>query len=211
MENVLSGSLPRAVAWVLIIGAVVFWIGAGTPPYKQWMGPPVGEYLTIIGTHPKNWMFINGSFALACVLSVPALAGLTAMLRSAGDRGWSAMAFAVFAVGAALWLVHLGHRLAVTPWAAEEFLRTGAVPTGFEATKRWMGLLFVAYMAMAYLAMSLYGMAILETRLLPRWAGLMAAVFGLVAIPGMATPVFQPPLMVHVVPFAIGVAILRAV
>src|SRR5262245_19060329 len=109
MATDLSGSLPRAVAWVLIVGAVVFWVGAGTPPYKQWMGPPIEEYLTIIRTHPRNWTFINGSFAVACVLTVPALAGLTAMLRSAGDRGWSVMAFAVFAVGAALWLVHLGH------------------------------------------------------------------------------------------------------
>jgi RNA polymerase sigma-70 factor (ECF subfamily) len=58
-ENVLAGSLPRAVAWVLIIGAVVFWIGAGTPPYKQWMGPPIEEYLTIIGTHRQSWTFIN--------------------------------------------------------------------------------------------------------------------------------------------------------
>src|SRR5262245_12975236 len=74
----LSGSLPRAVAWLLIVGAAVFWVGAGTPPYKQWMGPPIEEYLTIIGTHPRNWTFINGSFAVACVLTVPALAGLTA-------------------------------------------------------------------------------------------------------------------------------------
>jgi hypothetical protein len=189
---------------------VIFWIGAGTPPYKQWMGPPVKEYLGIIGGHRPNWLFINGSFAVACVLTVPALAALTSLLRGAGDRGWSVAGLALFATGAALWLVHLGHRLAVTPWAAAELSRTGEVPAGYEATKLWMGLLFAAFMVMAYLAMAAYGAAILQTGLLPRWAGWTALVFGLVAVPGFATPLFQPPLMVHVVPFILGIAILRA-
>ena len=35
--------MERATAWLLIVGAVVFWIAAVTPPYRQWMGPPVKE------------------------------------------------------------------------------------------------------------------------------------------------------------------------
>lgn len=207
--TLLDGALPRTVAWLLIAGAIVFWIGAGTPPYKQWMGPPLEEYLGIIGAHPRNWLFINGTFFAACVLTLPALGGLTSLLRAGGDPGWSVVGLALFAVGAALWLVHLGHRLAVTPWAAAELARTGAVPAGFEAGRLWMGILFGAYMVMAYLAIAAYGVALLRTGLLPRWAGLTAVIFGCLAVPGMATPLFQPPLMVHVVPCILGIAILK--
>ena len=38
-------TIPRAVGWLLIAGAVVFWAGAVTPPYRQWMGVSVEEYL----------------------------------------------------------------------------------------------------------------------------------------------------------------------
>jgi hypothetical protein len=40
--------------------------------------------------------------------------------------------------------------------------------------------------------------------------GWTAIVFGVIAVPGLATPVFQPPLMVYVIPFAIGLGILRS-
>ena len=200
----------RLVAWTLIAGAVIFWIGAGTPPYRQWMGPPIKEYLSIIAANRPNWLFINGCFASATVVTVVGLSGLTAVLRGAGDRGWSVLALALYATGAGLWLVHLGHRLAVTPWAAGELAGTGDVPIGYEATRRWMGLLFGAYMVMAYLSVAAYGAAIIETAVVPRWVGKAAIVFGLVAVPGLATPLFQPPLMVHVLPFLVGVMLLRS-
>jgi hypothetical protein len=206
----LTGALPRTTAWLLIAGAICFWVGAGTPPYRQWMGPPVKEYLSIIGAHRPNWYFIHGAFLLGCALTVAGLGGLTALLRAAGDRGWSIVALALFVLGTALWFVHVGHRLAVTPWAAAELARTGEVPAGYEAIKSWMGLLFGMYMVLAYLALAAYGAALLGTGLLPRWVGLTAVIFGLAAVPGLATPVFQPPLMVHVVPFIVGIAILRA-
>ncbi len=202
--------IELVVGWTLIAGAIVFWIAAGTPPYRQWMGPPIREYLGIIGAHKSNWLFINGSFAVACMLTLPAIAGLTAILRRAGDQGWSIIGLCLFAVGSALWLVHLGHRLAVTPWAAAELSRSGEVPQGFEATKAWMGLLFAAYMVMAYLGVAAYGAAILQAGNLPRWVGWTAVVFGLIAVPGLLTPLFQPPLMVHVVPFIIGIVLVRA-
>lgn len=201
-------SLGRVVGWTLVVSSVIFWIGAFTPPWKQWMGPPLEEYLTIIGTHRKNWLFINGCFALSCVLTVPALGGLAAQLRSRGDPGWSIVGLSLFAVGAALWLVHLGHRLTITPWAASELMESGVVPPGYAAGKMWMGLLFSAYMVMAYIALSAFGAAILSTDLLPRWVGWTAVIFGLVALPGLLTPLFQPPLMVHVVPFIIGLKLL---
>lgn len=199
----------RAAAVALVLGAIVFWIGACTPPYRWWMGPPVEEFLGLVHAHLGTWRFIAAAFAIAAVVTLPALALLTARLRTVGDPGWSVVGLVLFAAGTPLWLLHLGHRAAVVPWAAAEHARTGLVPTGFVAERQWMGLAFAAYMVLAYLGVAAYGAALARTGVAAR-VGRAAVVFGLVAVPGLATPVFQPPLMVHVMPFAIGIALLRA-
>jgi uncharacterized membrane protein YkvI len=73
-----------------------------------------------------------------------------------------------------------------------------------------MGVLFAIFMITGYLALAANGAALLASRLLPRWAGSVALIFGLVAVPGLATVVFQPPLMLFVVPFVLGISVIRA-
>jgi len=73
-----------------------------------------------------------------------------------------------------------------------------------------MGVLFGSDMVLGYLAAAAYGLAFLAAPGLPRWAGWTAFCVGVVAVPGMITPLFQPPLMLEVVPFVLGIAIVRA-
>jgi hypothetical protein len=193
-----------------VSGAVVFWIGAVTPPYRQWMGVPVEEYLTIVGDHRANWYAIHGLFAVGTVLTMLGLAGLGAVLRSSGAQVWWSMAGMLFSVAATLWLVHIAYRLSVTPWAASEFAQSGRVPPVYLAIQQWMGILFAAFMVLSYLAFAGYGAALLKVNALARWAGWTALSFGLLGVPGLVTPVFQAPLMIFVAPFVIGIAILRA-
>ena len=138
------------------------------------------------------------------------LAILSGVLHSEGERTWSVAAASLFGVATILWLVNIGFRVGVAPWAASELSRTGEVPPVYLATQGWMGLLFAAFMVMAYCAMAVYGVALLRTPVVARWAAWTATCFGIVAVPGLATPLFQPPLMVFVAPFVIGLAILRA-
>jgi len=207
----MSGTpIPRVVGWLLIAGAVVFWAGAVTPPYRQWMGVSIEEYLTIVGTNLRNWYTMHALFGAGAILAAAGLAGLTSVLRAAGDRTWSAVALTLFSIGVALWLVQVAFRVTIAPWAANELAREGHVPSIYPALQRWMGVLFGAFMIMGYLGLASYGAAVLQTALLPRWAGWVAVVFGILAVPGFATVVFQPPLMLFVVPFVLGVAVLRA-
>jgi hypothetical protein len=201
---------PRLVGWLLLIGALVFWAGAVTPPYRQWMGVSIEEYLTIVGAHHRNWYAMHALFAAGTLITVAGLAGLASTLRTAGDRGWSTIALALFSLAAVLWVVQVGFRVTVELWAAGELARDGRVPSMFPALQRWMGVLFAVFMITGYLALAANGAALLASRLLPRWAGWVALVFGLVAVPGFATVVFQPPLMLFVVPFVLGIAVLRA-
>jgi hypothetical protein len=203
-------SVPRIVGWLLLLGAVVFWAGAFTPPYRQWMGVPIEEYLSIVGAHRRNWFAMHVLFGLGTVITVAGLAGLSIALRASGDRFWATVAIALFSLAAVLWLVQVAFRVSVEPWAAGELARDGRVPAIFPALQRWMGALFAVFMLTGYLALAAFGAALLASPTLPRWAGWVALVFGLVAVPGFATVVFQPPLMLFVVPFVLGIAVLRA-
>lgn len=67
--------------------------------------------------------------------------------------------------------MHLGFRLTVMPLAAEKLQRVGAAPDWYEPWRNWAGLGFGIYHVLAYLALMLYGIALLKTRILPRAAG----------------------------------------
>jgi hypothetical protein len=196
--------------WLLIVGALLFWAGAVTPPYRQWMGVSSSEYLIIIGSHLLNWRVIHGLFLLGSVLTVAGLASLCSQVGPVGSKGWAAIAITLLVMGMTLWVVHIGYRLSVTTWAANELSQTGQVPALFEVSHRWMGILFALFMALTYLAIASSGMALLATAGGPRRLGWFAVVFGLIAVPGLVTPVFQPPLMLFIVPFCMGLAIVRA-
>ena len=56
---------------------------------------------------------------------------------------------------------------------------------------------------LAYLALMAYGIALLKTRILPRLAAWLCIGFALLAVPW-----FGPPLLIHMVPWILGVLIL---
>jgi hypothetical protein len=195
---------PRAVALLLTCGPLLFWIGAVTPPYRQWMGVPLDEYLRIVAANPRAWRFMHGCFAVGSVLTA---CGIGALANASSSRSWSASAAStLFALAVALWLVVVAHRVSVTPLAAGELARHGVVPRAYEASHALASTLFGAHAAMSYLAIAAVGLS-LRGSALPGGVPVFAIAFGLIAIPGLATPLFQAPLTIHVVPFVIGIAI----
>jgi len=56
---------------------------------------------------------------------------------------------------------------------------------------------------LAYLALMAYGIALLKTRMLPRAAAWLCISFALLAVPW-----FGPPLLIHMLPWILGVLIL---
>src|SRR5262249_35915042 len=128
-----DSSVPRGWGWLLVSGAVVFWIGAVTPPYRQWMGVSVEEYLTIVGTHRANWYAMHGCFALGTVLTMLGLAGLGDGLRISSVRPWPTIACVLFQTAATLWLVQIAFRVSVPLWAFSELRQTGHVPSVYLA------------------------------------------------------------------------------
>jgi len=190
-----KSQLARLAAGLFIVGAVIFWIGATSFP---------GMRLEGIAANQPGHFLTSGTFLVATVITLAGVTLFTLVLRDAGDRVLSALGLVAYLFGAVLWTVHLGFRLTVMIWAAQELTRTGMAPPWYEPWRTWAGLLFGIYHVLAYLALVAYGAAVLKTALLARWVGWICIILALVWL-----PFFGAPLAIHVVPWLLGVLLLR--
>jgi hypothetical protein len=194
-------------------GWITFWAGAVNPAAARFFrGLAVREYLETIDAHRVAWLLIAGSFAAGVLLTLAGLLLLGVALREAGDRLWSVLGQAAYLFGAVLWLATLAFRATATVAAARETVAVGAIPTWFEPMRSWAGALFAIYMVLAYLAIAAFGKALLGTTLAPRWLARTHLIFGLLGAAGFLArvPLFNPPLMIHLVPGILGVTLLVA-
>jgi hypothetical protein len=122
-------------------------------------------------------LFLSGVFVTALGFAL-----LTRLLWDSRERTFSYLALIASLLGVALVVIVLALWLGVDPFAAQETARTGVVPAYFEPLTLWGTALFRIYTVLAFLALALYGGALLVSRLLPRWLGwaaMMYAVAGL--------------------------------
>jgi hypothetical protein len=200
----------RIAAVLLVGGCVSFWAGAFTPPWRWWFPIPVRDYLELVAANQGTWLWIAASFALGVLMTLAGLVVLGTVLRAAGDRVWSELGQTAFLFGSVLWLASIAFRATATISAAKETAASGVVPQWFEPMRAWAGAIFAIYMVLAYLAIAAYGKALLATGLSPRWLAWAHTIFGMVGAIGFVfqIPVFNPPLMIHLVPGILGVVLL---
>jgi hypothetical protein len=198
------------VGAALVAGFVLFMIGAVA--WRLEYERPLAESLvTIHGDRGRRaWIHV---WMLAAMLVTPAgLAGAVLLPGSGTAAVLTAMAFAIYALGAVCWMASLCFRLAVVPWAAEQTVVGGAVPEGFAALNHWAGLLYVVHMASAYGAFALLGAAVLAGGDLPAWLGWLGVGWGAVFLAGFAATrfagPFNPPFWAHCYTAGIGLALL---
>lgn len=200
--------------WLLITGSVVGWIGAFSPvlmmPREDIASNEV--WLQFVAANQLSVVVRDGGFLGGAILTLLAFAALTAAFRSAGERPLSELALFSYLLGAVFWVMHLAFRLTTTLAAARETVATGVVPAYFNAAPlaAFFGVLFGVYWVLAYLAIAAYGVAVLRTQVLPAWLG-WAAILGafLLALTGVGGDAL--PLLIHVIPFVMGVVLLRRV
>jgi hypothetical protein len=200
----------KASSILLIGGWIIFWAGAMTPPWDWWYPTTSAEYLMLIDAHRWIWLWIAASFGIGVLLTLAGLIVLGSILRDRGDRLWIELGQAAFMFGGVLWMTTIVFRATATISAAEEAASTGTVPGWFEPAFMWSNALFAVYMVLAYLAIAAYGRALLRTALVAPWLGKTHVAFGLAGAIGFVVriPVFDPPLMIHLVPGILGVVLL---
>lgn len=182
-------------AGLLVVGAVVFWIGARTFP---------GMTLEAIHANLPAHRWTSVSFLLATALTLVGLTVLTQILRDNGDRYFAGIALLLVACGSVFWMLHLMFRLTIMIQAAEAWSATAVVPLWYEPWRQWASGLFGMYSVLAYLGLAGYGFAILGTRWLPAWLGWLCVAAG-----PLAVPLGGFPLLIHVPLWLVGLGILR--
>lgn len=201
----------RAAAILLVCGWATFWAGAVNPPaWRFFTSASSLEFLEIVAAHQVAWLWIAGCFALGVVLTLMGLIVLGASLRAAGERVWCEIGQTVFLLGSILWLASIAFRATATISAAKDTASSGVVPPWFEPMRAWSGAFFAIYMVLAYLAIAAYGKALLATGLAPPWIARAHLIFGLLGAVGFVAriPMFNPPLMIHLLPGILGVVLL---
>jgi hypothetical protein len=192
--------VTRTAAWLLVAGAVAFWIGAFTPPWRLWL-VPLPEALAVIGAHRIAWHVINGCFVVGILLTAT---GLTVHAHTRPSL-WATLAAASYGLAVAMFLVNLAFRHTVQVWAAEIVSSGGTVPELYSTWHRFAGLLFGFYGVLAYAAVAALGAS------LPGWIGRANVIGGLVLAALMLgdLPPASAPLMVHLGPGVAGLLFLR--
>lgn len=179
--------VERRLAAVLLIGCFAVFVVGGLLYTGRaiWKLPaaPTDTYLL----WERGWVI---AAALVNVLGFVVLADL---LQNAGDAIIARLALTVFVIGTAVLL------------AAE-----GA----FLHDRQWISAQVVFYVALAFLAKAAFGVALLRTGFVPAWAGWVTTVWNLgwLALFAIVRPddIYYPVLH-HVAPVVIGVALLVSV
>lgn len=192
-----------STAVLLLLGAALTFISATTFPTTSLTAisaDKFGHYWTSIGFFVSELIFLSGMMYLSKELEKNAF-------------GPHKVGFLLMLTGGVLWLFHLSFRVTVMVWAADLRSESGVIPDSFEMMLQLSGSLYVAYMALTYLGFIGYGLSLLRTELLPRWLAHTTLLFGI------STPLlfafglgpFRMPIAIQVIPWLIGIYLIRAV
>ena len=200
------------IGWLLMVGAVIFWIGAVSPPYKQWTSP-LKEYLEIVGSNRWGWYWIHVCFMIATILSIVAMRALgAAVQQQTGERFFSELGYSGFLAVSILWMASIAFRVTVDYEAGVILNESGTMPEWITPLHHWSGLMLAVFMVVGYLAEAMIGRSLMGSTLVPSWVATTSFYFGLAGAVGYCVrfPLFDPPLMMHVVPFLIGYHLVKA-
>ena len=201
-------------SWLLIVGAILSWIGAFSPlvlmPGGELDASPE-ELLRFADSHHLGWFALNGGFLLGVLITALGFTALTVMFRHTGEHLLSEFGLVCYLFGATFWVMYLAFRLTLLLSAARETVATGLVPSYFSPLKLWLGFLFAIHSVLAYLSVAVYGVAVLRTELLPKWLGRACILFSLFVLVSFLAGAEALPLLIHVMPFITGVLLLRRV
>lgn len=185
-------SIPalRNAAWFLLVGAALGFVGACTPPYRQWSAP-LEEGLRVIATHPIGWRLIHLGFITGIWLIVVGLATLTHATRDTPHFSLALATTILMALAALCWSANIADRLGPLVTTANQLLARGSLPTGVTNWGPTQRLLFVGFSLLGYLAVALSGWWALRSGLAPRGLAWTLVAWGLTGgfVVGMNVPV----------------------
>jgi hypothetical protein len=202
----------RFAGFSLMLGCFLFLLAAGLIPRDPnghfIVNLPLREGLLVIAAQTTLWQGSLSFFFSGVIVTALGFALLTRVLWGSGERTFSFLGLLALWFGVVLAVIYLAFHLGVDPLAAQETVRTGAVPAYYEPLKGWATTLFQVYTVCAFSALALYGGALLVARLLPRWLSWTAISYGLLGLVLFAYAHDVPPFLHYLLPIVIGILLL---
>ena len=190
----MRGRLPGAVligaAAMMIAGAAIGFLAPSLREAPPFVTDDVGKAAAAIAGNPAAWRWANGLILAAAILTALGLVPIS--LRFEGrSRPWAGTALAAFAFAAVLETVDRVIAIQVTTWAAQRY-PDDTVFTVWEAFSQFDGGLGLAFSILAFVAIGLYGTAIVQTeRVGLGWAFVAVGVVGiLLELLGVGIPAY---------------------
>ena len=191
----------------LLIGScVVFAAGAAGPVLGNWVNMSFGKGLMWIAAHPTAWAFSAILLAISLILCVAGLAVFNDYFQFSEARLLAKIGFFTYLIGSIFWILVMGFRLSVSPWAAQILGETSSLPETFTPLNLLQSTLYDIFMISTFLASSIYGLALLKAKQFPNALGWFSLVYGLLAAVSFAINGGPIPIMVLVVPLVLGIA-----
>ena len=198
----------HVAGWLLVVGSVVFGIGAGNPYLVRAWTAPRPAFLAIVAGHPMAWRFSHVLFISGAVVTAAGLAALVVVLSDGGPRSLATAGALAFAIATVFWMISLIYRLAITPSTARALAERGTVDPWVVALDRLNGGLFAAFIVIAFAGLAAIGIAITAGGPIPGLLGWGAAAFSGLCVAGLVLAGDMPPFTVYLAPLAFGIALL---
>ncbi len=176
-------SSPSIAASLLIEGSAVFGVGG-----MLYTGRAIWQWP--VGQTARYLVWERGVVIVALMTNVLGLVLLEDLLRSAGDSGIAHVSMIAFLFGAVIIV---------------------SAETAFLGTRDWNYPQVIFYVVVAFLAQAGFGVALIRTDLVAGWVGWAAIVWNLgwlIALPIVSPRDLYYPVLHHVAPLFIGIALL---
>jgi MFS family permease len=212
-ERVIAGAL-LIVGSLLFFVAIVFIGGLADPNGRSIVSLPDEARLPLIAANAGRWEW-GWAFGISgIVVTVFGLVVLEAVLRSAGDSVLARLGLTAFLFGAVLTVAGRAQEVSIAVWAARATAAGAPIPTLLAPIVDWANAMTAVYTALAFAALAAFGGSILTTGVLSRGVGWAAVGWGVgwglvFVVEWIAVGGFDYPVLHHVMPLVIGLALLR--
>jgi hypothetical protein len=205
-------SLQTLTAILLMLGSVLFLVGAGTPVtdssgnYVYTL--PAEQGLRIIYRLPVLWQWATWLFVSGTVVGTLGYVLLGVLLREAGDRAFTNIGRTLLLAACVILLTVMAARMSIDYPAAQVLMQTGVVPDYYTALDHWTSGLFTLYTVLILCGTIAYAISLLVTRLLPRWLGVVVLIYCLALLVTQIITSDMAPFTHQLWPVVIGIMLL---
>lgn len=199
----LTGILLASVLVLLAVESVGYSRGGFNGAFWQL---PLDGKLDHVAKHDRDWWWVGSWSLVGIFLLTGGLAALAYLLADAGEPVLAFVGLGIYLVAMIGWVFGLLLQTAGVSQAAKQRKETGETPSWIHPLWSAGELSEGGWLVGANIAYAVIGLAILNTGLLPGWAGWTAIALGVLIPVGVAITKFGFPQLADLAPLVIGVA-----